>query len=141
MRQGARKRRFGVALPEELAEALDELAGASGSDRSSLVGKAVSMLINYGRHQTPLHDCGGVFVVSGLSDESELSKLIDEYHNIIVSYNHVRLRKGCVTLIVVSGLSQDVERLQAQLLKMGSYVKSYYIPLYCGLGSSPSGAS
>jgi metal-responsive CopG/Arc/MetJ family transcriptional regulator len=130
-REKTRKRRFGVAIPESLARALDELVESTGTDRSRLVGKALSMFMGYKGHEESPHNCIGVFIVGDLADESSLSKLLDEYHNIIVSYNHVRIKKRCVTLIVVSGFSEDINQFYLNMLKISESIRLQFVPLYC----------
>jgi metal-responsive CopG/Arc/MetJ family transcriptional regulator len=121
-----KKRRFGIAIDSAIAEKLDNIAKSMNMDRSKLVEKAVTDLIEEHSHSLGDHRCCGVMVVEAC-ECSVVERFIENYRDIIVSYSHNHVEKWCVCTMVILGDSRKVRALHRELMVTGSRVK--YIPI------------
>ncbi len=125
MAPGTGKKRFGVSLPAELADAVDRIAGSMAITRSELVERAVKLYVKSYRHYSEPHRCGGVLLVSGRGRSIE--GIIEEYRDIVVQYTHIHVRGKCLKVIVVEGPSTRIASLHSRLESLGCTAR--YIPL------------
>ncbi len=119
------KKRFGVSVPMDLAVQLDELADKLGVDRSSLVVEALRTYIHDHMHILKPHKCMGVMISTGII--KDLGKIIENYRDIIIAYNHYHVDGKCIVTMIVSGDSSRIQSLSADLLSRKCMVR--YIPL------------
>ncbi len=124
------KRRFGVSIPVELAEQLDLLAERLGVDRSRLVVEALKTYIHDHLHVLKPHKCIGVMVSMGSSNS--LGRLIEEYRDIIIAYNHYHIGDKCIATLLINGESERIRGLTARLLEDKCSLR--YIPLKTSIG-------
>lgn len=125
-----RKRRFGVAIPKELAESLDRLASILGSDRSRVVSEALSLFVQENLHYLSPHRCRGVFVLTGSEDDPSVYGALRKFRDMIRSYNHSHVGGECVETIVVSGPSQRVTELHKALMAT-KHCRLKFVPIAC----------
>lgn len=121
------KRRFGVSIPSNIAEALDKLAELTGSDRSSIVAEALRTYLHDHLHYMVPHKCTGFIIVVNKEKNISASIVIDKFKDIIQSYNHTHYRGKCIEIFFVSGYSGRIAELDKKLRSMGCSVR--YIPL------------
>jgi CopG family nickel-responsive transcriptional regulator len=123
------KRRFGVSMDSSVADSLDRLADALGTDRSSLIERAVRLLLENYQHYLTKHECWGLLVLAG--DEmprSRVFQVIEEYRDIVVNSNHIHSSRGCAEVIAVHGESDRVRELHRRLEELRCNVR--FIPLH-----------
>ncbi len=118
------KRRFGISIPSNLADKLDQLSEKLGCDRSRIVRMAIENIVHDHLYYLVRHRCRGIIVVKGSED---ILDLIEKYHNLVVAYNHYHLSNTCIATIVVDGFSTDIIRLHREILSRGC--TSRYIPI------------
>ncbi len=131
----ARRRRFGVSVPEELAASLDALASKLGRDRSSLVAEALRTFIHDHIHLLEPHRCAGVVVAWSRGGDGLRQKL-EEYMDIVKGHMHTHIGGYCVNILVVEGDSERIASLAKDLSSIPGCV-ARYIPL--GSLASPGG--
>lgn len=129
-RRHERKRRFGISVPESLAEQLDKLTRTLNADRSRLVSEALREYLRDHNHYLFPHNCRGILVVVGDVDTMNLIGVLKEYQDVVYSYSHVHVDKQCVNVIVVSGSSGRLAYLHRRLCSMLNCIIRF-IPL-CG---------
>lgn len=122
------KRRFGVSIPVDLAEDLDRLANMIGGDRSSIVAEALKTYIHDHLYCVHRHKCLGIIIAVTPLNKSPREKLwIDEFKDIIKSYNHQHIENNCIEIFIVEGDSERISKLHSKLRRQTPYVR--YIPL------------
>ncbi|ADI31566.1 CopG family ribbon-helix-helix protein [Staphylothermus hellenicus] len=121
------KRRFGVSIPSDIADALDKLAELTGSDRSSIVAEALRTYLHDHLHYMIPHKCTGFIIVVKKEKNVSPSIVIDKFKDIIQSYNHTHYEGKCIEIFFVSGYSGRIAELDRKLRSMGCSVR--YIPL------------
>lgn len=122
------KRRFGVALPSELADELDRVVRNFNISRSAVIEQAVNgFLVELTHNQKP-HVCTGVLIVFSHGHDLILTKnFIDEYRDIIISYSYHHIGTQYIEVLIVHGDSKVIARLYVNVLK--SKCRCRYIPL------------
>jgi len=123
----ARRRRFGVSVPEEIAEKLDELARIVNRDRSSLVAEALRVYLHDHEHLMRPHRCIGV-IVAWSKDGDVKVDVLEEYMDIVRGHLHAHLDGYCVNVILVEGDSERIASLARRLSSRGGCT-ARYIPL------------
>ncbi len=121
------KRRFGVSIPEELAEELDRLAEITGSDRSSIIAEALKQYIHDHLHYLERHKCLGLLISIKTRDKMREGRLIDEFEDIIKNYIHQHIGRLCIEIFLVSGDSEKITKLHSRLRRTTPCVR--YLPL------------
>ncbi len=119
------KKRFGVSLPCNLADQLDQLAKILGTNRSIIVREAVKEYIHDHMHYMYPHTCCGIIIVSGSIDHEKLFNILEDYHDIIHSFNHVHLDEKCIEIIFVNGDSRKIQELHKVLMSMPGCMARY----------------
>ncbi|ABM80238.1 CopG family ribbon-helix-helix protein [Hyperthermus butylicus] len=124
-----RRRRFGVSLPERLAEKLDALTRIMGVDRSKLVERAVQILIEDYEHYIREHTCYGVMIVVPGVDNQHISvgRVFESFRDIVLASSHYHVDGRCVEVAVVRGPSKKIAELHTELERLGCRVR--YVPL------------
>jgi CopG family nickel-responsive transcriptional regulator len=122
------KRRFGVSIPSDIADALDKLAEAVNTDRSSLVAEALRTYIHDHLHYLVPHKCLGILIVIDRRGRlSSTGRVIEKYKDIIKNYTHNHVDNHCVEIFIVNGSSSRIRDLDRELRSIGCSVR--YIPL------------
>jgi CopG family nickel-responsive transcriptional regulator len=123
------KRRFGISLPKQLADKLDKLSEIMKVDRSNLVSRAVEIFIEEYEHYIKEHICQGVMVVvqTDTSIRPEISRLLEEYSDIVLLSLHYHVKGRCLEIVLVRGHSRRIAEMHSKLEKLGCKVR--YIPL------------
>ena len=121
------KRRFGVSIPADIADDLDELARLTGSDRSSLVAEALRQFIHDHLHYMVKHKCMGVLISVKTRTVHSRGSLIDEFEDIVKNYIHHHMGNLCIEIFFVMGDSEKIVKLHNRLRKITPHVR--YIPL------------
>ncbi len=127
MARSSRRRRFGISIPEDMANELDQLSSRLEIDRSSIVETALREYIHDQLYNLIEHKCTGLIVIIGSVKHGSLSSVMEEYRDIVSMYNHVHAGNQCIETIVVSGLSSRVVELYKALSSLGCRVR--YIPI------------
>jgi len=113
-----RKRRFGISVPEFVAEQIDALSKRLEANRSSLISEAIiEYLQDRGHYLTP-HQCKGILIVTGEVDTSSLMNLIRECHDVVRNYSHIHIDNDCINVIIVSGFSTRVAYFHKKLASL-----------------------
>lgn len=120
-------RRFGVSIPESLAEDLDRLSKILGVSRSEVVREALRVYLNEYSHYTMKHECCGIIVTVS----SGSLGVVEDYKDIINNYTHVHLEGRCINSFLVSGDSERIAEFHSKLLSICGHVR--YIPLKCNV--------
>ncbi len=120
-----RKRRFGISIPEELAVELDELVKALGTNRSAVIKEAIEVYIRDHKHYLYPHKCKGVIIVLGRPDRSKLFLVLENYKDVIHSFDHIHLGADCVEVLFVSGYSERIKDLFIELTKIPGCLARY----------------
>ncbi len=122
------KVRFGVSIPMELARDVDEISEALGVDRSMVVRKALEDHVSLYKHSTIEHDCTGILVVFSREETpAEISRVIDEFKDLVANYSHSHVKCGCMNVIIVQGPSCRVVELHKKLHSLKLSVR--FIPV------------
>lgn len=122
----SRKRRFGISIPEDVANDLDFLAEKLNVDRSKLVCEAIRTYIRDHAHYLSPHECYGVITL--ISDDNiQLLRVVEEFKDIIKEFTHIHIDEKCINALVVSGLSTKIAELHKKLLS--TFYNVRYIPL------------
>ena len=125
---GGRKRRFGISVPEELAQDLDRLAEALSADRSRLVNEALRAFIEDHRHHLAPHECTGLLIVVAAPGSSRVPDLLEDFRDVVQGYNHFHASGLCIEVLFVSGPSSRVRALHGAVLRApGCSVR--YVPV------------
>ena len=122
----SRKRRFGISIPEDVANDLDFLAEKLNVDRSKLVCEAIRTYIRDHAHYLSPHECYGVITLVS-NDNVQLLKVIEEFKDIIREFTHIHIDEKCINALVVSGSSTKIAELHKRLLSIFYNVR--FIPL------------
>lgn len=120
-----KKKRFGISIPYDMADDLDRLAKELKCDRSSLVAEALRTFIHDHLHYITPHKCRGVIIVFGENGSDR--NLIEEFREIILSYNHYHMGKTCIETLIVDGDSSKIRELHSRLINKGCNIR--YIPV------------
>ncbi len=128
MENRKRKRRFGISIPEELAQNLDKLAEKLNSNRSEIVHQALREYVHDHLHYLVPHECRGVIVILGEKEHGKIFDVIEKYHTIICNYNHTHAEEHCISTLIVSGPSNKIAELHRKLCEIPG-VKVRYIPI------------
>ena len=123
-----RKRRFGISVPEDLAEALDRLAEALSADRSRLVSEALRAFMEDHKHHLVPHECTGLLIVVAAPGRSKVPSLLEEFRDVVQGYNHFHTPGFCIEVLFVSGPSARVSALHGAVLKEPS-CSVRYVPV------------
>ncbi len=123
-----KKRRFGISIPEPLAQNLDELAKKLNSNRSEIIRQALKEYIHDHLHYLVPHECRGVLVILSERTHERLLKIIEEYHTIICNYSHTHAEEHCINTLIVSGQSSKIAELHKRLCEIPG-VSVRYIPI------------
>ncbi len=120
-------RRFGVSIPENLANDLDRLSRTLGVSRSEIVREALRAYLSEFSHYLTEHDCCGIIatISTGVLD------VVEEYKDIISNYTHVHVGNSCVNSFLVFGNSERIAEFHKKLLSVCEHVR--YIPLKCNI--------
>lgn len=122
------KVRFGISIPKELAEDVNEISEALGVDRSMVVRSALEEHVNLYKHSTVEHDCIGVLLTFSREETPvELPKVIDEFKDLVANYSHSHVKCGCMNVIIVQGPSRKVMELHKKLCSLKLSVR--FIPV------------
>ncbi|ACB40211.1 CopG family ribbon-helix-helix protein [Pyrobaculum neutrophilum] len=120
-------KRFGVSLPRDVADKVDRISQEMGVTRSEVVATALQEYLEARRsHAEPGHQCLGV--VMALTDAfSEIGDVIEENKAHIVAYTHLHVEGRCLTIAVVKGAADQIEKLTLEVAKRSKI--SRYVPL------------
>lgn len=122
------KRRFGVSIPQNLAEALDKLASRLGVSRSELVALALREFLHDHSHYLYKHECTGVIILVGSEKQRrKVESLLESYRDIVRAYLHAHTEGECIEVIIVKGCSVRISTLHRKLVETGC--KPRFIPL------------
>ncbi|MEL9991627.1 MAG: CopG family ribbon-helix-helix protein [Thermoproteus sp.] len=120
-------KRFGVSLPNELAQEVDKLSRELGVTRSAIVAQAVSAFVqSYSQHLKDGHVCLGA-VLSLTEGVELLSELIEQYKELIANYSHIHIGDKCVSVFVVHGDGRKIGEFLVGLSERA--VKTYFTPI------------
>ncbi len=122
-------RRFGISIPEDLAEILDSLAERLGVPRSEIVREALRMYFREHAHYITKHRCYGIITV--VSEGFRHLSTVEDFKDIVNTFSHIHIDEYCINSFVVSGDSEKIAELHKELLKVCRDVR--YIPLECKL--------
>ncbi len=122
----AKKRRFGVSIPEDVASDLDSLAERLSVDRSKIVCEAIRSYVRDHIHYIHPHECYGVITLVS-DDNVKLLKVVEEFKDIIMEFTHIHIDEKCVNSLIVSGSSLKIAELHKKLLEVFYNVR--FIPL------------
>ncbi len=121
-----KKRRFGISIPEDVANDLDFLAEILNVDRSKIVCEAIRTYIRDHAHYLSPHECYGVITLIS-NDNVQLLRVIEEFKDIIMEFTHIHIDEKCINALVVSGNSVKIAELHRRL--MSSFCNVRFIPL------------
>ena len=121
------KKRFGISIPDDLYNNLNELSKQLDTNRSDLVEQAVKTFINDYKHYLTPHNCIGVMIIS-CKDETAAKEAIDKFQDVAKTYIHTHENNVCIELLFVSGPSAKIAELQKSLEKEGK-CQPRYVPL------------
>ncbi len=126
------KRRFGVSVSSDLAEAIDKVAVKSGCSRSSIIELAVkSFIVEYNHLKEP-HECCGLFVIKP-RESSVFSRFIEEsmreYESIVRFTTHFHACGSCIYIICIGGDYRVIREFRDKVLRSGLCSMLKYIPL------------
>ncbi len=125
------KRRFGISLPEDLVEKIDELSSKLGMSRSSLIQSILVEVIEDRVHLLTPHRCRGVLIVVSEGRSSELvSRVLERYGSCVITRTHHHTKGACVDVSFVEGDSQIILELESSLRKIKGVIERY-LPLGC----------
>jgi len=101
------KRRFGVSLRSEVAEALEKIAKERGEDRSSIIERALIAHLTMEEHYSKRHLCTAMVI----ADDSKPDRShYEEFSHIIVEHIHSHALGRCIDIFVLRGDSGDIDR-------------------------------
>jgi len=108
--------RFGVSIEEELLKNFDKFIAKKGySNRSEAIRDLVRKNLVEKEWEEKGEVAGGIAIVYDHEQRELANRIIDiqhDYHEIIVSSQHVHLDKhNCLEIVVVRGRVKDVEKL------------------------------
>lgn len=123
------KKRFGVSIPADVANQLELVANTMGSDRSSIVAKALEEYLHEDLHKDTEHVCSGIIIYYGKLLPGDVK---DEHFKVMKTMCSVKLHGGHVTVLFVEGSYRDIISLKKIITKSAKKsVLTRYIPLYC----------
>ncbi|BEP18531.1 nickel-responsive transcriptional regulator NikR [Pyrofollis japonicus] len=109
------RRRFGVSVPEHIANWLDKLAKRLGIDRSRLVERALESFLHEHAHYLYEHDCRGVMIAVSKDAGVDFARIVEKYRDIVVSSLHQHIDGFCLEILVVKGPSTRIAELHSDL--------------------------
>ncbi len=125
------KRRFGISLPEELVEKIDNLSRHLGISRSELIQDILMEAIEDRLHLLTHHTCRGILVVvSQRSDGERVSEVLEKYGECLITRTHHHAGKSCVDIGLVEGDSDTILRMENELRRLKG-VGEKYLPFWC----------
>jgi CopG family nickel-responsive transcriptional regulator len=119
------RRRFGVSIPEDLASELDDVSRECGVDRSSVVASALGNYIASIKHYKKRHNCLGVCLAI---TKGELGLSLEEFKDVIISYQHSHTDNTCVNIFLLRGDSEKILKLYYKLEK--NCLRTILVPLH-----------
>lgn len=123
------KRRFGISIPSDLAEAIDTLAHRLGVDRSTLITDMLKEALHQRHRAQEPHQCSGALLVqSNVKNVENLSEIYERYREVIEARLHHHSDDRCIDIIIIKGSSKPVLEFEALLNKLKS-VKARYLLL------------
>jgi CopG family nickel-responsive transcriptional regulator len=124
------KKRFGVSIPIDIVERLNEVKELSGVDRSMLVAKALEEYLHDELHGVDEHKCSGLLILYG--PPPPLSLIPSELAEIIKGVFSVKLSGGLVTIVFLEGGFRDIREVRKHIMRVrGAGKPLRFIPLYC----------
>ncbi len=126
MNNDTRKRRFGVSIPTDIADKLDELSNKLNIDRSSIIVDALKEYIHDHLHYLVPHRCTGLMILVG-GNHIDIANTLEEYRDVVSMYNHMHVHGKCIETLIVSGSSNRIADLHKRLCSIGCRVR--YIPV------------
>ncbi len=125
------KRRFGISLPEELVEKIDELSRHLGISRSELIQDILMEAIEDRMHLLTHHTCRGILVVvSQRGNGDKVSEVLEKYSECLITRTHHHAGESCVDIGLVEGDSDKILRMESELRKLKG-VGEKYLPFWC----------
>lgn len=121
------KKRFGVSLPTDLAEDLDNIATFLNTDRSSIVAEALRTFIHDHLYALHEHKCLGLLIAVRRGVVKRMDYAFENFREVVKNYLHLHTGNICIEIYIVSGSSSKIRDLQSSLKKQASIVR--YIPL------------
>jgi Ribbon-helix-helix protein, copG family. len=126
------KKRFGISIPADVADQLEMTAYSTGSDRSSIVAKALEQYLHEDLHKDVEHSCSGIIVCYGVLLLDVIRN--EQYFKVVKTMCTVNLSGGQVTVLFVEGSFKDIMALRKSIVrKTRKPIITRYIPLYCSL--------
>ncbi len=122
-------RRFGVSIPDDIAEKLDELAKILGVTRSEIVREALKVYLGDHRHLSVKHECCGL--ITAVTVGVKNLNAVEDFKDVIRSFSHVHVGGYCVNSLIVHGDSERIAMLHRELLKVSDFVR--FVPLGCNV--------
>ncbi|ADV65080.1 CopG family ribbon-helix-helix protein [Desulfurococcus mucosus] len=119
------KRRFGISIPSNIAERLDNLAELLHCDRSTIVSNALNEYIHENLHGEKEHECRGVIVA--YTSASPPPNLFSKYTDVVSAYSLYKVRDGFIMVLVVEGSSRLINELRTRISSHASVQR--YMPL------------
>ncbi|MEM4481533.1 MAG: CopG family transcriptional regulator [Desulfurococcaceae archaeon] len=121
------KRRFGISVPNELADCLDRATELVGHDRSTIVTKALEEYLHEDLHEREEHNCVGLLIYSGNVPARDLYS--SEFGRVVKGFCSMVLTSGRVTVLFVEGDYSKIRSLRRKL--SGTAELTRYVPLTC----------
>jgi CopG family nickel-responsive transcriptional regulator len=126
------KKRFGISIPADVADQLEMTVNSTGSDRSSIVAKALEQYLHEDIHKDVEHSCSGIIICYGVFLPDAIRS--EHYFKVVKTTCTVNLSGGQVTVLFVEGSFKDINALRKSIVgKSRKPLITRYIPLYCSL--------
>ncbi len=115
------KIRFGVSLEARLAEDIERMAIAMGTNRSHIVSIAVRRFLDENHHFISPHECEGIVIISYEPEKSEeIDPEIENRKESIRSRLHLHTSEGlCIEVLYVKAHSNDILELESSMTRCG----------------------
>ncbi|QOJ78481.1 hypothetical protein IG193_06925 [Infirmifilum lucidum] len=115
------KIRFGVSLEAKLAEDVERIAVAMGTNRSHIVNLAVRKFLDETYHFTVPHECEGIMIISYEPERSEkIDPEIENRKEGIHSRLHIHTSEGlCIEVLHVKAHSNDILEFESSMARCG----------------------
>ena len=123
------KRRFGISIPGELADRIDQLASKLDIDRSTLITEVLREFMHDRIHILKPHYCkGALIIVSKERHASSLSEIYEEYQEIIKARMHCHADGECIDLLFIKAHSSEILEFKRKLYSLKA-VRIRYMPV------------